>query len=92
MKVRVHLEINCPNCGHAHTVPVGGDGNNWTWNGNYEKPTVTPSLKVAYPPPFPGAKERVLCHFVLTDGILHYQDDFEGPLKGQSVPAKEIFT
>lgn len=33
----------CPGCDTSHTVRVGG-ANPWGWNGNYDKPTFTPSV------------------------------------------------
>src|SRR5438105_2357381 len=34
----------CPGCDGAHGVPAG---RGWTWNGDIEKPTVSPSLKIS---------------------------------------------
>jgi hypothetical protein len=37
----------CPGCKEAHAIPVGdGPGPRWTYNGNPEAPTFTPSLLV----------------------------------------------
>ena len=37
----------CPGCNHAHRIQVGhGEGPRWTWNGNAERPTFSPSVSV----------------------------------------------
>jgi hypothetical protein len=37
----------CPGCQHAHTIKHGdGPGPRWGWNGNAERPTFTPSVRV----------------------------------------------
>lgn len=89
MKVRVHLEFFCPNCKHSHSVPVGGDGLQWAWNGDYINPTITPSVKISSTDE--NGKECVQCHFVVTDGVIHFQADFEGDLSGKSAPMRELF-
>ncbi len=39
------LSFKCPGCGYAHTVHIGvGDGPRWSYNGNAEKPTFSPSV------------------------------------------------
>ena len=38
----------CPGCDHPHAIKFGaGEGLRWTWNGDAEKPTFTPSVHVA---------------------------------------------
>ena len=39
------LFYRCP-CGDVHAAIVGGPGQKWTWNGDTEKPTFTPSMLV----------------------------------------------
>lgn len=34
----------CPGCGEMHAIKVGGGG--WTWNGDKDRPTFSPSVKV----------------------------------------------
>lgn len=40
--------FRCPGCGHAHAVRVEPDGNKpcWGFNGDYDRPTFTPSVLV----------------------------------------------
>jgi len=39
------VAFDCPGCGDDSYVPIDKEFNDgWTWNGNEEKPTLTPSL------------------------------------------------
>lgn len=41
------VRINCPGCGDHHVLPTtAGHGARWTWNGDLERPTFSPSLLV----------------------------------------------
>jgi len=40
------LVFVCPGCESAHAVPVEGDGSKWQFNGDLEKPTLSPSLLI----------------------------------------------
>lgn len=43
------LWFECPGCGCPHRVMVGaGHGPRWSWNGNAEKPTFSPSILVQW--------------------------------------------
>lgn len=39
------LLLNCPECGSYHAIPIKpGNPQGWGWNGNVERPTLTPSI------------------------------------------------
>jgi hypothetical protein len=57
----------------------GYNGPVWSWDGNTQAPTVTPSLNVRKDKP--GQ-----CHFNLTNGMLVYCQDSDHEFKGMSVP------
>ena len=38
------LTFNCMGCNITHTVNIGRNG--WTWNGDFEAPTISPSVLV----------------------------------------------
>ena len=40
------LAFLCPACRCAHGVATGHGDRGWTWNGDAERPTITPSVKV----------------------------------------------
>jgi hypothetical protein len=72
----------CPACQEMHQLP-----DSWTFNGNLESPTFTPSFKHT------GHGEQGVertCHYVLTDGILNFCGDCTHALAGQAVPLLEL--
>jgi hypothetical protein len=78
-----------------HTLPDG-----WSFNGNLEKPTFTPSFKheglqrVFVNGNWTGEWKRdasgntipYICHYILTDGQLQFQGDCTHGLNGKTVP------
>ena len=67
-------------CGHWFRVgdaPVQAKW--WTFNGNTEKPTVTPSIRVTSHP-------ITCCHLFITDGQIQYLADCTHELAGKTVP------
>jgi len=39
--------FRCPECGSQHGVPLAPHGNpGWHWDGNVERPTLTPSIQI----------------------------------------------
>ncbi|MEH6477690.1 MAG: DUF6527 family protein [Sneathiella sp.] len=75
--------FDCPGCGYGHHVRTFGDGPNWTFNNDLEKPTVSPSLLVcaSYP------KQR--CHSFVKDGKIQFLNDCFHELAGQTVELPE---
>lgn len=65
----------CPACNCAH-----GINGSWTWNGDVNKPTISPSILAI------GEKR---CHSYVKDGMIQYLDDCEHDLKGQTVEIPE---
>lgn len=63
--------------GRPDNVPL------WTWNGDFEKPTISPSIDCnrSYP-------ER-RCHSIVTDGMIRYLGDSYHHLKNQTVPLED---
>jgi hypothetical protein len=89
----------CPGCEEMHALY-----DTWTFNGNVDKPSFSPSFKhggvkrqmanakwtgdwirdaQGHPVPF-------VCHYILTDGILHFCNDSTHPLTGKSVALPEL--
>lgn len=83
----------CPGCDSAHVVHVGeGPGPRWGYNGDPEKPTFTPSIKVTWPANPNAAhgfeewrKERI-CHSFVREGQIQFLGDCTHALAGQTVP------
>jgi hypothetical protein len=79
----------CPGCGASHEFHARTDGQapSWFWNRDMGRPTVTPSIMVNRGRANPAAPQ---CHAILTDGVLHFQDDCTHPLAGQEVALADI--
>lgn len=71
----------CPGCkcGHAVYLTEKNERNaQWTWDGNLEQPTFSPS--------FLHDLHKPRCHCIITKGIIHFCADCEHELAGQIVP------
>lgn len=72
----------CPGCRYSHffrdhcTEPSLAV---WRWNGDYDRPTVHPSIDVFRDDP------TRRCHFHITDGQLQFLSDCHHALRGTSV-------
>ena len=74
----------CPGCGYSHAFTVGPKfcdaDHRWTFNGNVESPTFTPSLRVN------GSTPDAQCHLEVADGQIKYHGDCFHALAGKTVP------
>lgn len=66
----------CPGCNTKHTFDVR-DGE-WTFDGDWDKPTFSPSLALPR------------CHLFVRKGIIEYLGDSKHPLAGKDVPMQDI--
>lgn len=81
------LWFYCPGCGHQHPYRVDvpqENGAMWTWNGDMEKPTFTPSLLCNKDIP------DLRCHLFLTDGQLRYCGDCHHELAGKIIDLPDL--
>lgn len=69
--------IFCPGCNFTHVLD-----DRWTFNGDYEKPTFTPSLLIK------GGVRGITCHSFITDGKIKYLGDCTHDMKNQTVELK----
>lgn len=75
----------CPGCSCLHCYNVNHpSGPNWKFDGNFEKPTFTPSLR------YLGGPTGTRCHFFVTNGIIDYCGDNPHSFNGQKVPLQVI--
>lgn len=58
----------CPACKELHDFNTKGH-RRWVFNGNKEKPTFTPSLRVY------GRGRVTKCHLIMNDGMIEYMND-----------------
>lgn len=57
----------------------------WQFNGDLDKPTVTPSLKIE----MPYGDTLSICHSIITGGFINYCNDSTHHLAGQNVELME---
>ena len=93
--------FHCPGCKDNHQATVG----TWTFNGDLDQPTLSPSLlvrgvqwdPVAYPyfakraerHPDVEVGGRIVCHSFVTDGRIQFLGDCTHVLAGQTVDLPE---
>lgn len=76
----------CPGCDEEHYIQTGeGPGPAWTFNGDLEKPTFTPSVRHTSAAP----KGDRCCHYFITNGNIPFCGDCTHELAGKTVPLPE---
>ncbi|HEY0889311.1 MAG TPA: DUF6527 family protein [Nocardioides sp.] len=89
--------FRCPGCDDNHRISVG----TWTFNGDLERPTFSPSVlvsgvqwdegsgfrKPSHAGVAPGAP--IVCHSYVTDGRIQFLGDCTHVLAGQTVDLPE---
>lgn len=93
------LSFMCLGCGQRHVVQIGvGQGPRWSFNGNLDKPTLSPSILVTWTEPsdipeeFDDISKDVTktCHSFVRDGQIQYLGDCTHSLAGQTVDLPEL--
>lgn len=79
-----HVWFYCAACETHHRI----DPKRWTWNGDTERPTFSPSVNVTYE--FGEAREPKRCHFFVQEGRIQYLSDCTHALAGQTVPLEDL--
>lgn len=91
MKIRTTTDNRalfwCPACDGAHGIGIKPPGPVWTWNGDKDKPTFSPSIKVTYNGADADTPEGIpsICHSFVRDGKIQYCSDSSHKLAGQTV-------
>ncbi len=82
--------FDCPGCGLMHQVWTKNPNGRpeWGFNGDLDKPTFSPSIKVSWEQ---FCIEKI-CHSYVRDGMIWFLDDCTHDLAGQTVPLPEIDT
>lgn len=58
------LRFMCPGCHSNHVVNITGSGNaRWSFDGNYERPTLSPSVLVRVGHHIPGRNSECWCDY-----------------------------
>lgn len=78
----------CPACGERHAFwERNNDGTpGWSWNRDFNKPTVHPSVKVTTE--FPDRTD--CCHSFITNGRIQYLEDCTHAMAGKTVDLPEL--
>jgi hypothetical protein len=97
------VSFRCPGCGDVHRLPVSDGPGNWQWNGDVNRPTVTPSVLTRsghYSSTWKQGdacwcnKDYLFtcyrCHLFVRDGRLEFLADSTHALAGQTVDMQEI--
>jgi hypothetical protein len=83
------LWLWCPGCDDLHCASVEGTAQpQWDWNGDTERPTISPSILVRYPTPEPHPNN--VCHSFVRDGRWEFLTDSTHHLAGQTVDVVPI--
>lgn len=81
--------FECPGCKDPHPVPTTGS-HAWGFNGNTERPTLTPSILVHESRCDDGTIGVIRCHSYVTDGRIQFLGDCGHALAGQTVELPEV--
>lgn len=87
------LMWRCPGCKTAHAIRAKSltegeaPGPSWDWDGNCDKPTFFPSVKVSYDGKDAGVDGAppAVCHSWVRDGQIQFLEDCTHTLAGQTV-------
>lgn len=84
------LSFHCPACNTDHTISVGPKSYwpiRWQFNGDYNKPTISPSVLVTCDIPADVRIEPNIrrCHSFVRDGNIQYLGDCTHAMAGQTV-------
>lgn len=68
---RAGVGFTCPGCGLTHNLPTDPAGTHWTFNGDVQKPTLSPSILARnghYVPGFKVGSDACWCTWADEDG------------------------
>jgi uncharacterized protein DUF6527 len=80
------LVFMCPGCGEHHPVRIkSADAARpcWTWNGDRDKPTFSPSLLVRYD--YTDGRPQKVCHSFIREGRIEFLGDCTHDKAGQTL-------
>ena len=91
----------CPGCDGVHEISIRRRPDNtgivWDFNGDVNRPTFSPSVKVTYNGRDADADRgdgyrapAACCHYFLRGGVIEFCSDSTHSLAGQTVPLPEL--
>lgn len=89
-----NIFFECPACETPHGINCGdGHGQVWSWDGDANKPTFSPSLLVTFTqydkPATSKKKKEHVCHSFVKGGQIQYLNDCTHELAGKTVDIPE---
>ena len=90
-----YVSFRCPGCDDHHVIPITGV-HAWGFNGDYDRPTLTPSILCKYTP-WNDVTEQYdgpasICHSFVREGRIEFLSDCSHALAGQTVDMLEVTT
>lgn len=79
----------CPGCECGHgiwTTESNGNKAIWQFNGDMDKPTITPSVKVQHH----YNDKDIICHSFITNGFIEFLPDCTHELAGKTVELENV--
>lgn len=89
----------CAGCERTHVIAVetaNSSGARWTFDGNHEAPTFSPSINIRVgpyptaPAGRPDAGKIDICHYFIRSGSVEFLADCTHPLAGRTVPLPDL--
>lgn len=91
------VSFRCPGCGSVHNITIAphknASGASWTFTGDFDRPTLAPSIN-ATSGPYPEGMKRAgqidRCHSFINEGRIQFLGDCTHKLAGQFVDLPEL--
>ena len=86
MKVRYENQYYihfCLGCNEEHLIPHFDGRPHWDFNGNFDLPTFSPSIKHSF-------HDKGCCHYFIRNGQIEYCGDCDHNLAGKTVLLPEL--
>ena len=82
----------CPGCDGAHAPSIAGNGPHWSFNGDMDKPTFSPSILSTWDQYQGEAMPPIkhVCHSFVNDGKIQFLADCTHRLANQTVDLKDF--
>jgi hypothetical protein len=86
----IGYEFHCPGCDSLHWFKTAGKGIAWSFDGNLEKPTFTPSLLMWGGGTAEDPRPAFRCHTFVRNGQVEYLGDCTHSYAGKTIPLPEL--
>ena len=87
---RLEYTFRCPGCGNCHGFRTSPGSPRWTWDGNEELPTISPSILVTGGGVGGHEDSKGCCHMFIKAGKIQYLSDCTHALTGKTVDMEAL--